>query len=73
MEEYGDAAAARQYAAGIVRFVTRPWTIMEILWRAYSRHREYGIDELLAKQIMLGLDPLYLANEGRFIAFVPEP
>ena len=22
---------------------------------------------------ILGLDPLYLANEGRFIAFVPQP
>jgi len=22
---------------------------------------------------ILGLDPLYVANEGRFVAFVPEP
>ena len=30
-------------------------------------------EEVAAACEILGLDPLYLANEGRFVAFVPEP
>ena len=29
-------------------------------------------DEVLGACELLGLDPLYVANEGRFVAFVPE-
>lgn len=36
--------------------------------------REIAVEENVGGACeILGLDPLYLANEGRFIAFVPEP
>ena len=47
VEEYRDAAAAKQYAASIARIVTRPWTIMEICGGQTHAIVKYGIDELL--------------------------
>ena len=47
VEEYRDAAAAKQYAVSIARVVTRPWTIMEICGGQTHAIVKYGIDELL--------------------------
>ncbi len=57
VEEYRDAAAAGQYAAGIARMITRPWTIMEICGGQTHTIVKYGIDELLPKQITLAHGP----------------
>jgi hydrogenase expression/formation protein HypD len=57
VEEYRDAAAARQYAASIARIITRPWTIMEICGGQTHAIVKYGIDELLPKQITLAHGP----------------
>ena len=57
VEEYRDAAAARQYAASIARIVTRPWTIMEICGGQTHAIVKYGIDELLPEQITLAHGP----------------
>lgn len=57
VEEYRDAAAARQYAANIARIVTRPWTIMEVCGGQTHAIVKYGIDELLPDQIRLAHGP----------------
>jgi hydrogenase expression/formation protein HypD len=57
IEEYRDPAAARQYADGIRRIVTRPWTLMEICGGQTHSIVKYGIDELLPKQITLAHGP----------------
>ena len=57
VEEYRDAAAARQCAANIARTVSRPWTIMEICGGQTHTIVKYGIDELLPKQITLTHGP----------------
>ena len=53
VDEYRDAAAAQEYAAAIVRTVTRPWTIMEICGGQTHTIVKYGIDELLPKAVTL--------------------
>ena len=57
IDEYRDPEAAQQYAAGIRRIVTRPWTIMEICGGQTHSIVKYGIDELLPKQITLAHGP----------------
>ncbi len=57
VEEYRDADAALQYAAGIHRVVTRPWTIMEVCGGQTHSIVKYGIDELLPKEITLAHGP----------------
>ncbi len=57
VEEYRDAAAAKQYAVSIARVVTRPWTIMEICGGQTHAIVKYGIDELLPAQITLAHGP----------------
>jgi hydrogenase expression/formation protein HypD len=53
VEEYRDPEAARQYAAGIRRMVTRPWTLMEICGGQTHSIVKYGIDELLPGEVTL--------------------
>ncbi len=80
MEEYRDAAAARQYAAGIARMTTRPWTIMEICGGQTHTIVKYGIDELLPKQVTLAhgpgcpvcVTPVELIDKALRIASHPE-
>jgi hydrogenase expression/formation protein HypD len=57
VEEYRDAAAAKQYVAAIARIVTRPWTIMVICGGQTHAIVKYGIDELLPRQITLAHGP----------------
>ena len=53
IDEYRDAAAARQAAAAIARVTTRPWTIMEICGGQTHAIVKFGLDELLPEQITL--------------------
>ncbi len=53
LDEYRDAAAARQYAQAIARITTRPWTIMEICGGQTHAIVKFGIDELLPAEITL--------------------
>ncbi len=53
LDEYRDAAAARQYAQAIARITTRPWTIMEICGGQTHAIVKFGIDELLPDTLTL--------------------
>src|SRR6476661_4966550 len=53
VDEYRDAAAARQLADAIARKVTRPWTIMEVCGGQTHTIVKYGIDEILPREIEL--------------------
>lgn len=53
LDEYRDAAAARQLAREIARVVTRPWNIMEVCGGQTHAIVKFGIDELLPKEITL--------------------
>src|ERR1700756_1463960 len=53
LDEYRDSAAAEEYARGIVRITTRPWTIMEICGGKTPSIVKYGIDEIFPPQITL--------------------
>jgi hydrogenase expression/formation protein HypD len=53
LDEYRDAAAARQYAREIARLTTRPWAVMEICGGQTHAIVKFGLDELLPPQITL--------------------
>jgi hydrogenase expression/formation protein HypD len=53
VDEYRDAEAARAYARGIARQVTRPWTIMEICGGQTHTIVKYGVDTLLPANLTL--------------------
>ncbi len=53
VDEYRDAAAARQLADAIARRATRPWTIMEICGGQTHSIVKFGLDELLPRTITL--------------------
>lgn len=53
LDEYRDAATARQYAQAIARVTTRPWTIMEICGGQTHAIVKFGIDELLPDALTL--------------------
>src|SRR5690348_11543443 len=53
LDEYRDAALARQYAGEIARLTTRPWNLMEICGGQTHAIVKFGIDELLPPQISL--------------------
>jgi hydrogenase expression/formation protein HypD len=53
VDEYRDAEAARAYARGIARRVTRPWTIMEICGGQTHTIVKYGVDTLLPASLTL--------------------
>ena len=49
LDEYRDAAAARQYALEIGRVTLRPWKIMEVCGGQTHAIVKFGIDELRPK------------------------
>jgi hydrogenase expression/formation protein HypD len=53
IDEYRDAAAARQYARAIARITTRPWTLMEVCGGQTHAIVKYGVDELLPNALTL--------------------
>jgi hydrogenase expression/formation protein HypD len=53
LDEYRDAAAARQLAGAIARTVTRPWTIMEVCGGQTHTIVKYGIDRLMPPDLEL--------------------
>ena len=53
VDEYRDADAARGFADGLRRMITRPWTLMEICGGQTHAIVKYGVDELLPPQITL--------------------
>jgi hydrogenase expression/formation protein HypE len=89
IDEYRDAKMAEDYARAIYAVTTKPWTLMEVCGGLASALVEIAeaanvlirIDEnsipvredVQGACEILGFDPLYLANEGRFVAFVAAP
>src|ERR1700681_3150406 len=53
LDEYRDTEAARKLAAAIARTVTRPWTVMEVCGGQTHTIVQYGIDEILPREIEL--------------------
>ena len=53
VDEYRDAAAARDMATRLKAITTRPWTIMEVCGGQTHAIVRFGIDELLPAQITL--------------------
>ena len=53
IDEYRDAAVARQYARAIARLTTRPWTLMEVCGGQTHAIVRFGVDELLPAAITL--------------------
>jgi hydrogenase expression/formation protein HypD len=53
IDEYRDAAAAKEYAAILARVTTRPWTLMEICGGQTHAIMKYGVDELLPPGVTL--------------------
>jgi hydrogenase expression/formation protein HypD len=53
MDEYRDAAAAKQYAEKIRRVARRPWTLMEVCGGQTHAIVKFGIDELLPATVNL--------------------
>jgi hydrogenase expression/formation protein HypD len=53
IDEYRDAALARQCAEAIQRAATRPWTIMEICGGQTHAIVKFGVDELLPRSLTL--------------------
>ena len=47
IDEYRDAAAAKEYAQILARVTTKPWTLMEICGGQTHAIMKYGVDELL--------------------------
>src|SRR4051794_22144980 len=80
LDEYRDAAAARKLAEAIARFVTRPWTIMEVCGGQTHSIVKYGIDEVLPPGIELVHGPgcpvcvtsLEMIDRAHAIATRPE-
>jgi hydrogenase expression/formation protein HypD len=53
IDEYRDAALARQYAGAIRRATTRPWTLMEVCGGQTHAIVKFGVDELLPPELTL--------------------
>jgi hydrogenase expression/formation protein HypD len=53
IDEYRDAAAARQLARAIAALTTRPWVLMEVCGGQTHAIVKFGIDELLPKGVEL--------------------
>ena len=53
IDEYRDAAAAKQWGAAIARVTTRPWTLMEVCGGQTHAIVKFGLDELWPKAITL--------------------
>jgi hydrogenase expression/formation protein HypD len=53
IDEYRDAAAAKEYAAILARVTTKPWTLMEICGGQTHAIMKYGVDELLPPGVTL--------------------
>jgi len=53
IDEYRDAKAARQFADGLRKITTRPWTLMEVCGGQTHAIVKFGIDELLPKAVTL--------------------
>lgn len=79
VDEYREAAPARELAAAIGRAVTRPWTIMEICGGQTHAIVKFGLDQLLPPQVTLVhgpgcpvcVTPLELIDEAIAIASQP--
>lgn len=80
IEEYRDAAAARQYATALAHLTTRPWTIMEVCGGQTHAIVRFGIDELLPTGITLVhgpgcpvcVTPVELIDQALAIAARPD-
>ena len=80
IDEYRDADAAQEFARGITRITTRPWTLMEVCGGQTHAIVKFGIDELLPKQLTLVhgpgcpvcVTPLELIEKSIEIASRPE-
>jgi hydrogenase expression/formation protein HypD len=80
LDEYRDAAKARQFADALHRVTTRPWRIMEICGGQTHAIVKFGIDELLPKPLTLihgpgcpvCVTPLELIDKAIEIASRPE-
>ena len=80
LDEYRDAAKARQFADALRRVTTRPWRIMEICGGQTHAIVKFGIDELLPAGITLihgpgcpvCVTPLELIDKAIEIASRPE-
>jgi hydrogenase expression/formation protein HypD len=53
LDEYRDAAAAKEYARQIAALTSRPWALMEVCGGQTHAIVKFGIDELLPQQIEL--------------------
>jgi len=53
IDEYRDAAAAKQLARQIARLATRPWNLMEVCGGQTHAILKFGLDELLPPQLSL--------------------
>ncbi len=80
IDEYRDADAARRYADGLARLVTRPWTIMEICGGQTHAIVKFGVDTLLPAALTLVhgpgcpvcVTPVELIDKAVEIAARPE-
>jgi len=80
LDEYRDAAAARQLAAEIARTTTRPWSIMEVCGGQTHAILRFALDELLPPEINLihgpgcpvCVTPLEMIDKALAIAARPE-
>ncbi|XGV97894.1 MAG: hydrogenase formation protein HypD [Leptolyngbya sp. BL-A-14] len=80
VDEYRDAATAKQYATAIAQITTQPWTIMEICGGQTHSIVKFGIDELLPKEITLihgpgcpvCVTPIELIDQAIAIASLPD-
>ena len=80
IDEYRDAALAREYAERIRKAATRPWTLMEVCGGQTHAILRFGIDELLPKGIDLVhgpgcpvcVTPVELIDKAVTIARMPE-
>ncbi len=80
IDEYRDAAKARQAGQELARHVTRPWTIMEVCGGQTHAIVKFGIDELLPPQLTLihgpgcpvCVTPLELIDKALELAARPE-
>ncbi len=80
VDEYRDPQAAAQYAEGLARLVTRPWTLMEVCGGQTHAIVRFGIDQLLPPGLTLVhgpgcpvcVTPVELIDQALEIAGRPE-
>lgn len=80
IDEYRDAAGARQLADSLRRVTTRPWTIMEVCGGQTHAIVRFGVDQLLPDQVTLVhgpgcpvcVTPVELIDKALEIAARPE-